>query len=188
MNTHGDEIFLIKYVKLINSVVSKINISLSSPLSPHYYIIVCMEVNKCESIILLYMRYCRNLVNEYVCAVRKLACEVLEMIADELGIGAKDALSRLIRDEESDSCFRINHYPPRPDDELDKALLSGEDLIGFGEHTDPQLISVVKSNNASGLQICLRDGTWASVPPDHTSFFFSVGDSLQVVVCLVHFI
>ncbi|KAI3456008.1 hypothetical protein Pfo_012671 [Paulownia fortunei] len=118
-----------------------------------------------------------GLVNEYVSAVRNMACEVLEMIADELEIGDRDILSRLIRDEKSDSCFRLNHYPPCPE----LQALSGRSLIGFGEHTDPQIISVVRSNNASGLQICLRDGTWVSVPPDHTTFFFNVGDSLQVM-------
>ncbi|KAK6150034.1 hypothetical protein DH2020_017559 [Rehmannia glutinosa] len=121
-----------------------------------------------------------GLVNEYVCLVRNMACEVLEMIGDELKIGGKDKLSKMIRDEKSDSCFRLNHYPACPSSELLQAL-SGRSLIGFGEHTDPQLISVLRSNNTSGLQICLRDGTWVSVPPDHTTFFFNVGDSLQVM-------
>ncbi|PIN06921.1 Gibberellin 2-beta-dioxygenase [Handroanthus impetiginosus] len=106
-----------------------------------------------------------------------MACEVLEMIAEELQILPKDRLSKLIRDGKSDSCFRLNHYPPCPQ----LQLLTGQNLIGFGEHTDPQIISVVRSNNTSGLQICLRDGSWVSVPPDHTSFHFNVGDSLQVM-------
>lgn len=118
----------------------------------------------------------RGLVNEYVSAVRNMACEVLEMIAEDMEIGERDILSRLIRDEKSDSCFRLNHYPPCPE----LQALSGRSLIGFGEHTDPQIISVLRSNSTSGLQICLRDGTWVSVPPDHTTFFFNVGDSLQV--------
>lgn len=105
-----------------------------------------------------------------------MACEVLEMIADELKIGPKDVLSKLIRDEKSDSCFRLNQYPPCPD----LQALSGRNLIGFGEHTDPQILSVARSSNTPGLEICLKDGTWVSVPPDHTSFFFNVGDSLQV--------
>ncbi|KAL0321364.1 UNVERIFIED_CONTAM: Gibberellin 2-beta-dioxygenase [Sesamum radiatum] len=109
--------------------------------------------------------------------VRNMGCEVLEMIAEELQMGAKDALSRLIRDEKSDSCFRLNHYPPCPE----LQALSGRNLIGFGEHTDPQIISVLRSNNTSGLQICLKDGSWVSVPSDHTSFYINVGDSLQVM-------
>lgn len=118
-----------------------------------------------------------SLVNDYVSAVKNMACEVLEMMADELKIEPRNVLSSLLRDEKSDSYFRLNHYPPCP---LDLQALSGRNLIGFGEHTDPQVISVVRSNT-SGLQIALKDGTWVSVPPDPYSFFINVDDSLQVM-------
>nr|GMD09738.1 gibberellin 2-beta-dioxygenase 1-like [Ipomoea batatas] len=120
----------------------------------------------------------RCLVKEYIGAVGGIACKVLEMIAEGLKIEAKDVLSRLIRDEKSDCWFRINHYPPCT--ELQTGM-NGGDLIGFGEHKDPQVISVVRSNNTTGLQIFVGDGTWLSVPPDHHSLFFNVGDSLQVM-------
>ncbi|GFP81178.1 gibberellin 2-beta-dioxygenase [Phtheirospermum japonicum] len=116
-------------------------------------------------------------VNEYVHAVRNMTCNVLEMIAEELKIESNDKLSGMIRSENSDSCFRVNYYPLFPEIET----LSGRSLIGFGEHTDPQIISVIRSNDTSGFQICLSDGTWVSVPPDHTTFFFIVGDALQVM-------
>ncbi|KAB2078239.1 hypothetical protein ES319_A06G148800v1 [Gossypium barbadense] len=116
-------------------------------------------------------------VNDYILAVKRLAFEVVEIMADGLEIEPRNVLSRLLRDEKSDSCFRLNHYPPCPQ----LQALSGRNLIGFGEHTDPQIISILRSNNTSGLQICLRDRTWVSVPPDQTSFFISVGDTLQVM-------
>ncbi|XVF87167.1 hypothetical protein PTKIN_Ptkin18bG0097200 [Pterospermum kingtungense] len=116
-------------------------------------------------------------VNDYIEAVKRMTFEVMELMADGLKIEPRNVMSRLLRDEKSDSCFRLNHYPPCP--ELQP--LSGRNLIGFGEHTDPQIISVLRSNNTSGLQICLRDGTWVSVPPDQTSFFINVGDALQVM-------
>ncbi|KAK8575955.1 hypothetical protein V6N13_032732 [Hibiscus sabdariffa] len=119
----------------------------------------------------------RSAVNDYIQAVKTMAYEVLGLIADGLKIEPRDALSKLLRDENSDSCFRLNHYPPCPELEA----LSGRNLVGFGEHTDPQIISVLRSNNISGLQICLKDGTWVSVPPDETSFFINVGDVLQVM-------
>ncbi|KAG6407210.1 hypothetical protein SASPL_130194 [Salvia splendens] len=118
-----------------------------------------------------------EMANEYVSAVREMACEVLEMIADELEIPTREALSRLIRNQKSDSCFRINHYPARPN----LPALTGRSLIGFGEHTDPQIISVLRSNDASGLQISSGGSRWVAVPPDHGAFFFIVGDSLQVM-------
>lgn len=111
-------------------------------------------------------------------AVRRLACRVLELLAEGLGLAQRNALSRLLVDEESDSMFRLNHYPPCPP--LSGA--PGFGLTGFGEHTDPQVISVLRSNNINGLQISLRDGSWVSVPADQSSFFVNVGDSLQVTL------
>ncbi|XVF27325.1 hypothetical protein REPUB_Repub14bG0097400 [Reevesia pubescens] len=119
----------------------------------------------------------RSVVNDYIQAVKRMTYEVLELMADGLKLEPRNVLSRMLRDEKSDSCFRLNHYPPCPE----LQALSGRNLIGFGEHTDPQIISVLRSNNTSGLQICLRDGTWVSVPPDQTSFFINVGDALQVM-------
>lgn len=118
----------------------------------------------------------RSALNEYMCNVRKMACEILDLMAEGLKIQPKNVFSKLLMDEQSDSLFRVNHYPAFPELAVD-----GENLIGFGEHTDPQIISLLRSNNTSGLQISLRDGSWISVPPDHTSFFINVGDSLQVM-------
>jgi gibberellin 2-oxidase len=118
-------------------------------------------------------------------AVRRMACAVLELMAEGLGIaaGAGDggALTRLVTRADSDCMLRVNHYPPRP-------ALSPCSLTGFGEHTDPQIISVLRANGTSGLEIALpRDGAWASVPPDGDAFFVNVGDTLQVrtSICLL---
>lgn len=105
-----------------------------------------------------------------------MTLEVLELMADGLGIDQRNVFSNMLKDERSDCCFRVNHYPPCPE----LQALNGQNLIGFGEHTDPQIISVLRSNDTSGLQICLKDGTWVSVAPDENSFFINVGDSLQV--------
>ncbi|XP_027063609.1 gibberellin 2-beta-dioxygenase 1-like [Coffea eugenioides] len=116
-------------------------------------------------------------VNDYISAVKKMACSILEQLAEGLNIQPKTVFSKLLMDEQSDSVFRLNHYPPCPD----LQELHGRNLIGFGEHTDPQIISVLRSNNTSGLQIALKDGSWISVPPDQNSFFINVGDSMQVL-------
>ncbi|XP_051125636.1 gibberellin 2-beta-dioxygenase 1-like [Andrographis paniculata] len=119
-------------------------------------------------------RHFRGVVNEYIGAVKKMACEILEMLAEGLKVEERDAFSKLLMDEQNDSVFRLNHYPPSSD--------GGEELIGFGEHTDPQIISVLRSNDTCGLQIFLNDHhRWISIPPDHNSFFINVGDSLQVM-------
>ncbi|XP_016724317.1 gibberellin 2-beta-dioxygenase 1 isoform X1 [Gossypium hirsutum] len=124
----------------------------------------------------------RVALNSYMKSVKKMACEILEMMADGLKIQPRNVLSKLLMDEESDSVFRVNHYPPCPNVQPLNGNGNGNgDVIGFGEHTDPQIISVLRSNNTSGLQISLREGSWISVPPDQTSFFINVGDSLQVM-------
>ncbi|KAJ7948863.1 Gibberellin 2-beta-dioxygenase [Quillaja saponaria] len=95
-------------------------------------------------------------------------------------LGKNPEKFRCALNEYTSSCEEyglLNYYPPCPELEA----LNGENMIGFGEHTDPQIISVLRSNNTSGLQISLRDGNWISVPPDHRSFFINVGDSLQVM-------
>ncbi|CAN6938890.1 unnamed protein product [Brassica oleracea] len=121
----------------------------------------------------------RNAVLEYTTSMRKMTCDVLEMMTDGLGIKPRNTLSKLVSDQNSDSKFRLNHYPPCP--LINENIDGGNNVIGFGEHTDPQILSVLRSNNTSGFQINLTNGSWISVPSDPSSFFFNVGDSLQVL-------
>ncbi|EOA38156.1 hypothetical protein CARUB_v10009631mg [Capsella rubella] len=117
----------------------------------------------------------REAVEEYMKEIKEVSCKLLEMMAEGLGIEPRDTLSKMLREEKSDSCLRLNHYPTA-EEEAEKMV-----KVGFGEHTDPQIISVLRSNNTAGLQICVKDGSWVAVPPDHSSFFINVGDALQVM-------
>jgi len=139
-------------------------------------------------------------VNEYVDAVRRLTCRVLDLLGEGLGLRDPTSLSRLISAVDSDSLLRINHYPtsaaalPGPGDRSCTAedAKSGNSnggangTIGFGEHTDPQIISVLRANDVDGLQVLLPDGRgsgggeWVQVPADPAAFFINVGDLLQV--------
>jgi gibberellin 2-oxidase len=118
-------------------------------------------------------------VSEYVGAVRGVAASVLEAVAEGLGVAPRDALSRMVAGAASDRALRVNHYPPCP---LLQRLPDSCSVTGFGEHTDPQLVSVLRSNGTAGLQLALRDGRWVPVPPDRDAVFVIVGDSLEVRV------
>ncbi|KAE9618844.1 hypothetical protein Lal_00046934 [Lupinus albus] len=129
-------------------------------------------------------------VNDYIGVAKELVCEILELVAEGLCVPNKFSLSNLIRDAEGDSLFRINHYPhvnhkgnknwdlskdgPKDND-------NNSNNIGFGEHSDPQILTILWSNNVSGLQISTHDGLWIPVPPDSNEFFIMVGDILQVL-------
>lgn len=121
-------------------------------------------------------------MNDYVEEVRELACEILDLLAEGLWMEDKHVFSRLIREVNSDSVLRVNHYPAVKEV---KDWDPSPKRIGFGEHSDPQVMTILRSNDVAGLQICLRDGLWVPVPPDPTGFFLIVGDALQVSVKLL---
>ena len=113
---------------------------------------------------------------EYMSRVQEVALRVLELMAEGLGMEDTNVFSRMVQRDGSDVLLRVNHYPLAM---RHQAAAGG--AVGFGEHTDPQIISVLRSNSASGLQIALRDGSWVPVEPDPASFFVNVGDSMQVL-------
>ncbi|WOH01513.1 hypothetical protein DCAR_0520897 [Daucus carota subsp. sativus] len=110
-------------------------------------------------------------VDDYVQAVRDLTCDILDLVAEGLGLEDRATFSRLIDDVESDSVFRVNHYPP----------FDQNQKVGFGEHSDPQILTILRSNDVGGLQICSCDGLWSSVPPNPSEFCVLVGDTFQAL-------
>ncbi|KAE8658283.1 Gibberellin 2-beta-dioxygenase 2 [Hibiscus syriacus] len=113
-------------------------------------------------------------VSSYIEAVTGLACKILDLMAEGLRVHDASAFSRMIRAVESDSIFRLNHYPPI-------LCKDNNTKVGFGEHTDPQILTILRSNGVGGLQIALADGVWVPAPPNPNAFCVNVGDVLQAM-------
>ncbi|KAL5541473.1 hypothetical protein UlMin_009183 [Ulmus minor] len=120
-----------------------------------------------------------SVVNQYTEAVKGLACEILELMAQGLSLPDKTIFSNLIKKDDHDNVFRLNHYPPIC--KIHDLTAPGGDVTGFGEHSDPQILTLLRSNDVGGLQICLEDKVWVPVDPDPTAYTVNVGDLLQVM-------
>ncbi|KAE8689119.1 Gibberellin 2-beta-dioxygenase 2 [Hibiscus syriacus] len=118
---------------------------------------------------------------DYIEAMKELASEVLDLLGEGLWIPEKQVFSRQIKDVQSDSVLRFNHYAAvKQQGPFSKGCQ--EDRIGFGEHSDPQILTILRSNDVGGLEICLNDdGLWIPVPPDPTQFYLIIGDALRVL-------
>ncbi|KVH99759.1 Isopenicillin N synthase [Cynara cardunculus var. scolymus] len=116
-------------------------------------------------------------VNGYIAEVRRLACEILGLMAKGLGLPLQ-VFTTLLTDRDTDSLLRLNHYPPP----TAAAAVSSttNNPIGFGEHSDPQILTLLTSNDVPGLQLSLGNGHWLPVTPDPQAFCVIVGDLLQV--------
>ncbi|KAL7178356.1 hypothetical protein ACSBR2_031498 [Camellia fascicularis] len=145
-------------------------------------------------------------VRGYIEAVRGLACELLDLMAKASSSSSSSLFSQLIRDVDNDSLLRVNHYPPliltnlkhtttttTLDKEEDTSSSpfhhphhhdhhnSNNNRIGFGEHSDPQILTILRSNDVGGLQISPQNGVWVPVSPDPATFCVNVGDVLQAM-------
>jgi len=66
--------------------------------------------------------------------------------------------------------FRIFHYPAEPED--------ADERWGVGEHTDYGVLTILKQDDAGGLEVKTRDG-WIAAPPVPGTFVCNLGDMLE---------
>lgn len=110
----------------------------------------------------------RDTTLAYFNAVWRLGCDLHEAIAADLGLAPKFFEDKLDRPM---ATLRLLHYPPR-------AVASG-DTVGAGEHTDYGSITLLLTDDAGGLDVRRRDGTWVEAPPIPGAFVCNIGDSLM---------
>lgn len=110
----------------------------------------------------------RDTVLAYFSAVWRLGCDLHEAIALDLGLAQNFFADKFDRPM---ATLRLLHYPPR-------AVERG-DALGAGEHTDYGSITLLLTDDAGGLDVRRRDGTWIEAPPIKGAFVCNIGDSLM---------
>ncbi|KAL4201098.1 hypothetical protein AMTRI_Chr02g256920 [Amborella trichopoda] len=98
----------------------------------------------------------------------RLGFRLLEVIALSLGLPSKRFQAYF---ENSGSFNRVNHYPPCPSPSL---------VLGKGCHTDASALTVLATDNVSGLEIKRKDGKWLKVNPLPGAYIINTGEAMNV--------
>jgi isopenicillin N synthase-like dioxygenase len=117
----------------------------------------------------------RDAVLEYMDALTRLGHALMTGIALSLGLEEDYFATRYTADPLV--LFRIFNYPPGP-----PAAEDGQPLWGVGEHTDYGVLTILKQDDAGGLQVKSRTGgevRWVEAPPIPGSFVCNIGDMLD---------
>ncbi|KAK9095490.1 hypothetical protein Scep_026959 [Stephania cephalantha] len=110
----------------------------------------------------------REIIDRYSTEVNKLAIQLVGMMAENLGIEAKQLTGML---EDVLQPLRMNYYPPCP--QADK-------VVGISPHSDPiALTLLIETNNVQGLQI-RKNGMWVPVHAIPSAFIVNIGDMLEI--------
>jgi isopenicillin N synthase-like dioxygenase len=112
----------------------------------------------------------RETVLAYLTAMSALGHTVMAGVALSLGLDASYFADRYTRDPLV--LFRIFNYPP------DVAPADSIPRWGVGEHTDYGLLTILKQDDAGGLQV-KSNAQWIPAPPIPGSFLCNIGDMLD---------
>lgn len=109
----------------------------------------------------------RETVLKYLAALTQLSHTLMAGIALSLGLEGSYFHERYTSDPLI--LFRIFNYPPDS---------SQNPAWGVGEHTDYGLLTILKQDEAGGLQVKSKSG-WIDAPPIANSFVCNIGDMLD---------
>jgi isopenicillin N synthase-like dioxygenase len=110
----------------------------------------------------------RKTVLDYIDALTQLGHALMSGISLGLGLDEDYFERRYLGDPLI--LFRIFNYPPAAD--------SGNTPWGVGEHTDYGLLTILRQDDAGGLQVKSASG-WIDAPPIPGSFVCNIGDMLD---------
>lgn len=105
----------------------------------------------------------------YFAAQRRLCERLHRAFAVDLGVGP-DFFRAFI--DRPMATLRLLHYPPHP------GTFDGG-LYGAGPHTDYGNVTVLAQDDAGGLEVRMRDGSWIDARPIPGAFVCNIGDCLM---------
>ena len=108
----------------------------------------------------------RQTVLEYMSAMTALGHRLMAGIA--IGLGLDESYFHEHYTADPLTLFRIFHYP----------LSADAESWGVGEHTDYGLLTILRQDEAGGLEVKTRRG-WVEAPPIPGSFICNIGDMLD---------
>lgn len=111
----------------------------------------------------------REIVLDYLRVMTELGHVVMQGIALSLGLDATYFRARFTNDPTI--LFRIFHYPPL-------RRKQAKDSWSVGEHTDYGLLTILRQDQTSGLQV-KSHGQWIEAPPIADTFVCNIGDMLD---------
>jgi isopenicillin N synthase-like dioxygenase len=109
----------------------------------------------------------KETILEYLAAMTALGHELMRAIALSLELEENYFSSHYTADPLT--LFRIFNYP---------VVQNPQSLWGVGEHTDYGLLTILKQDDAGGLQVKTPSG-WIEAPPVPNSFVCNIGDMLD---------
>ncbi len=109
----------------------------------------------------------KETILEYLEAMTNLGDRLMRAIALSLGLEAEYFSINYTADPLI--LFRLFNYP---------AVNTNQSLWGVGEHTDYGLLTILKQDDAGGLQVKTPSG-WIEAPPIPNSFVCNIGDMLD---------
>ena len=111
----------------------------------------------------------RDAVTAYETAIHAFCQRLLRPMALALGLDADWFAPHFAQPT---TFLRLLHYPPQPPD-------SPDDAFGSAPHTDYGFLTILCQDNAGGLEVRRKDGTWLKAPPVPGSWVVNVADMLS---------
>jgi isopenicillin N synthase-like dioxygenase len=113
----------------------------------------------------------REVVLQYIAALKGLGQRLMAGLA--LGLDLPESYFEEHYTRDPLALFRIFSYPHDP-----AASQTGEARWGVGEHTDYGLLTILRQDDAGGLQVRWAS-QWIDAPPIPESFICNIGDMLD---------